>query len=160
MAVWKEEDLKKIRRRLWYTADMTYVRGWFVALLVLEALFVGIMALKGGFDAFIWIFTTAAALVISMPILALCLWRTWQVYRHAEHYIFCRATLMSPHMNYLFRAMRFTVVLEDMDGNKFPANTSPIFHPYGFQPPVMEDYTGRTLTIGYNEKTGNIVVCN
>ena len=160
MAVWKEEDLKKTRRRLWRTADMTYVRGWLVGLLAVEALAPLLFLMKGGFYDGFWKMTGIICGITAVPILLFCLWRVWKIYRQPQGYLFCRATLLSPHYSYLWKAMRFAVVVETLDGSKFPVDTAPIFHTHGFIPPVMEDYSGRTVTIGYNETTGNIVVCN
>ena len=157
MAAWKE-DIKKTRSRLWRSVDMTYVKGCLVGLLVVEALCPLIGLMKLGYRENFWTVELIIGGIVAAPILLFSLWRTRQIFRCAEGYTFSRAKLCCPHYSYLWKAMAFTVVVEDMEGNTFPANTRPIFHTHGFIPPVMEDYVDANVTIGYNEETGNIVV--
>ena len=37
-------------------------------------------------------------------------------------------------------------------------NTNPIFHPIGWEQPLLQDYLNKTVTVGYNRETGMVVV--
>lgn len=158
MEAWRETDSKKLRQKLWHSVDMLYVKGWLIGLLIVEVLAPLLFLLRDGYSDNFWAVTWIIGGITAVPILLLCLWRTWQIFRHAKSYTFCRAKLTSAHYRYLWKAMSFTVVVTDMDGHKIPAQTRAIFHTHGFIPPVMEDYQGRTVTVGYNEENGSIVV--
>ena len=54
--------------------------------------------------------------------------------------------------------MYFTVVIEDAEGNRFPANTHDIFYTHSITGLSLEDYVNKTVEVGYNTETGQVVV--
>ena len=101
-------------------------------------------------------------LVVAMvmgPIFGFCVIRTISLFRHVESYHFCKANLCNPKGGRVRDTIKFTVLIEDADGNKFAANTHSIFHTHtGWFAPGFEDYVNQTVTVGYNEETGQVVV--
>lgn len=85
--------------------------------------------------------------------------RIFNIFRHSESYHFCKTNLCNPKGGSIRDTIKFTVVLEDPDGNKFAADTHSIFHThtsmFGL---ALEDYVNRTVTVGYNKETGQVVV--
>lgn len=158
MAAWKEETVKKTRERLWHSLEMTYVKGHWIALLAVEPLFPLIFLLKGGYHEDFWSVTVIVCALVAIPFLVFSVWQVARIFRETESYVFCKTKLATPHYSYVRRAYYFTVRMEDLDGNAFSADTRPIFYPRGLIPPVLEDYVGAAVTVGYNEETGNVVV--
>ena len=153
-------DVKEIRRQLWYSLDMMAVRKWFFG-----GVFLAVMV--------IWINLAAAdsakypdrigmmliMLAISAgPFLGFSTWRTIQVFRHPESYHFCKTSLCNPKGGSFRDTIKFTVLIEDADGNKFAADTHSVFSVRGIGWPTHEDYVNRTVTVAYNEETGQVVV--
>ena len=154
---------KQIRRQLWQSLDMVYVKLWlFVAALctLIMWVFFWLTIQRNPYHSTeqVVMFWVTIALVMG-PILVLCTIRTVNILRCPESYHFCKTTLCNPKGGSLRDTIKFTVLLEDADGNKFVANTHSIFHTHtsmfglGF-----EDYVNQTITVGYNEETGQVVV--
>ena len=97
--------------------------------------------------------------VMIAPYLIFCAIRTFNIFRRAERYVFCKATLSQPHGGLLRDTMYFTALVIDPDtGEKFFADTHAIFFTRGICPPLMEDYANTTVTLAVNRETGMVVV--
>lgn len=155
------KDIKEIRRELWQSLDMAFVKVMLFCTAVIAAVEC-LMALLAAGDL------TAgenAAMLITMltisvlPLLVFCAWRTFRIFQAAESYIFCTAKLSNPMGGRLRDSIKFRVVLEDADGCKFVADTHSIFQTHvGFGGLGFEDYVNRNVIIAYNEETACVVV--
>ena len=97
--------------------------------------------------------------VMMGPYLLFCTIRTVKIFRRAEAYTICRATLTTPHGGPLRDTIYYTALVTDPDtGEKFFVNTHAIFFARGIVQPLMEDYTNATVTIAWNRETGMVVV--
>ena len=104
-----------------------------------------------------WLATSIVFAVCALPYLVFCTIRTLRIFRKAEDYFFCRVKLSNPMGGFLRNTICYRVLLEDpADGKKFFADTHALFATRG--PLGLEEYTGRTVTIGYNRQTGMVVV--
>lgn len=155
-------DTKEIREQLKNSLDMVSLRLYlFVAAIVvlIEGGMVFFLAPKPPFGPSRWLVFGLMAAISVAPILIFCVVRTISIFRCPGSYHFCKATLSNPKGGRIRDTIRFLVVLEDMDGNKFTAYTHSIFHThtgsFGFG---FEDYVNQEVTIGYNEETGSVVV--
>ena len=154
---------KEVRRQLWQSLDMAYVKMW----LVVAALCTPIMWVffwltiqrspYHSTEQVVMLWVTIA--LVMGPILVFCSIRTINIFHHAESYHFCKANLCNPKGGSLRDTIKFTVLIEDADGNKFAANTHSIFTTHRGSPNLaLEDYVNQTVTVGYNEETGQVVV--
>lgn len=152
----------EIREKLKNSLDMVRVHIYlFCAGIVLlaEGVMVLLLAPRPPFGPSRWLIFGIMAAVSVVPILGFCLWRTISIFRRPESYHFCKTKLSNPKGGCVRDTIRFLVVLEDMDGNTFPAMTHSIFHThrssFGL---ALEDYVNKEVTVGYNEETGQVVV--
>ena len=154
------KDVKEIRRQLWYSLDMAYVRMWLFVVAVCVAIFwvMTLFLAPNEYEAGVTWFTLG---ICVGPIVILCGIRTWNIFRHPESYHFCRTKLCNPKGGSIRDTLKFTVLIEDADGNKFAADTHSIFttHKSMFGP-ALEDYVNQTVTAGYNEETGQVIILN
>ena len=72
----------------------------------------------------------------------------------AEHYVFQKVKLTD--FSFRFWCVYFIIHL-DIDGKNVYAETRAFFHT-GWKEPSFEDYREKTVTIGYNAKTEQVVV--
>ncbi len=155
-------DTKEIKEQLKNSLDMVSVRMYlFIAGMV--ALLEGVMVLflisGPPFGPSRWGAYGLMLLISVVPILIFCLWRTISIFRCPGSYHFCKAKLCNPKGGRIRDTIRFLVVLEDMDGNKFTAYTHSIFHTHRSSAGLaLEDYVNQEVTVGYNEETGQVVV--
>lgn len=154
---------KEIRRQLWQSLDMAYVKLWlFVAALCTLIMWV-FFRLTIRRDAYhtleqIVSYWLVVAMVMG-PIFGFCVIRTISLFRHVESYHFCKANLCNPKGGRVRDTIKFTVLIEDADGGKFVADTHSIFTTHRGSPNLaLEDYVNQTVTVGYNEETGQVVV--
>ena len=156
-------DKKEIRRMLWHSLDMAYVKMWlFVAAVstLIMWLFFRLTIQRDPYHSIeqVVMFWVTNAIVIG-PFLVSCAIRTFNLSRRADSSPFCKTVLCNPKGGSLRDTIKFTVVIEDADGDKFAADTHSIFTTHtsmfglGF-----EDYVNRTVTAGYNEETGQVVI--
>ena len=156
------KDVKEIRRQLWYSLDMAYVKLYlFVcAVCIPLSLLIGWISTRDYYlqefrAPIIW----AVTLIAVGPFLLFCIIRTINIFRCPGSYHFCKTVLCNPKGGSLRDTIKFTVLIEDADGDKFAANTHSIFTTHtsmfglGF-----EDYVNRTVTAGYNEETGQVII--
>lgn len=156
------KDVKEIRRQLWYSLDMAYVKLYlFVcAVCIPLSLLIGWISTRDYYlDAargpIIWGITAIAV----GPILVFCGIRTINIFRHPESYHFCKTVLCNPKGGRLRDTIKFTVVLEDADGDKFIADTHSIFHTHTSMFGLgLEDYVNQAVTAAYNEETGQVII--
>ena len=152
----------EIHEKLKNSLDMVNVHLWlFVAGMV--ALLEGVMVLflisGPPFGPSRWGAYGIMLLVSVVPILIFCAWLTISIFRCPESYHFCKAKLSNPKGGRIRDTIRFLVVLEDADGDKFTAYTHSIFHTHQSSAgPALEDYVNHEVLIAYNRTTGQIVV--
>lgn len=153
-------DVQEIRRKLWNSDERVSLNMWlFVA--TVTTVILGLVILVGpiltpGYKLAMFIFLF---ILIELPIYLFWAWRMISIFRHPESYWFCKANLCNPIGGRFRDTIRFTVLLEDPDGNKFAVNTHSIFQSHkGLLALALEDYINQTVTIAYNEETGMVVV--
>lgn len=160
MTVWKEPTLADTKRKLRQSLDMTFATRHFI--LYSAASLVGfVMAiLSSGMprQPEMWIGMGIILAILVCPLLGFYLWRIFRIFRHAEHYSFCRTTLDRPHSGIMRNTMNFSVLIQLPDGTQRMRSTHSIFFAHGFTGPLMEDYINKTVTVGYNEETETVVV--
>lgn len=156
-------DVKEIRRQLWHSLDMAYVKMYLFICAVCTPILLLIFKLSSRSyhyrseeqNTMIWV--TIA--IVMGPILIFCALRTFNIFRHPESYHFCETKLCNPKGGSIRATIKFTVLLEDADGNKFTADTHSIFSTHsGFLASSLEDYVNQTVTAAYNEETGQVVI--
>ena len=157
------KDVKEIRRKLWYSLDMTYVKMYlFICAVCIPILLLSFWLSTRGYHyhsgeqtAMIWV---TIAIVIG-PILVFCAVRTFNIFHHPESYHFCKTKLCNPKGGSIRDTIKFTVLLEDADGNKFAADTHSIFHTHRNMFGLgLEDYVNQTVEAAYNEETGQVII--
>ena len=93
-------------------------------------------------------------LLVLVGITLFYLYRWLEIFLYIDHYSFCTAQLLNPHT---YRAVvSYTITITDRHGNTFQRDTSRMFSSQ--QAPYLEEYNGRKVLIGYNEKTDRVVV--
>lgn len=94
-----------------------------------------------------------------LPELAACLWEAFCILHRPGDYIFCTTQLHDPSSVLLDRgSFTLTGVIDDADGSHIAVRTHPIFLSHGFGALRMEEYTDKTVTVGWNRKTDSVVV--
>ena len=157
------KDVKEIRQKLWHSLDMAYVKMWLfvaaVCTLIMWAFFwLTIQRHPYHSTEQVVMFWVTIAIVIS-PILVFCIIRTVNIFRCPGSYHFCKTVLCNPRGGSIRDTIRFTVLIEDADGDKFAADTHSIFTTHrSMFGPALEDYVNRTVTAAYNEETGQVVI--
>lgn len=147
-----------IRKRLWHSVEMAFVR----LEMILWAVGYGVglvMCLFNdtGIPQITWMLVIFVS-AIFLPFLGFWLVRGWRIFQSPGEYILCTAKLSQPHAGYPRGTMYFTVVLETEEEGTFVTNTHAIFQTHGSVGPLLEDYINKTVTIGYNQETGMVVV--
>ena len=155
------KDKKEVCRELWESLDIAFVKFVFM-IMVFAAIFCLILAkLEIGHLPTVEqvVGATICFAITGGPMLIFCLWRIIQIFRCPESYHFCKTKLSSPKGGSIRDTIKFTVVVEDADGDKFVADTHSIFTTHrGFPGLALEDYINQTVTVAYNEETGILVV--
>ncbi len=158
MAAWKEKTKAQTVANLKNAVDIGLLKSALVILVVIFAFFALAVIWPARNDPGYWTFLGWMVLLLFVPFGVYCAWRLIRIFRKADSYIFCRTVLSQPHYSHLFGMMYFTVVIEDLEGRKFPADTTAVFRPGGCIPPLVEEYVNKSVTVGYNEETGMVVV--
>lgn len=158
MAAWKEKTKTQTVANLRHTVDFGYYTSNMVGFILLTAFCCGIMYLPLGSRPEFWGIVGIYSACLLVPYGIFYVIQMIRVFRKADHYIFCQAMLCQPHNHQWTRNVYFTVMLEDLEGGKFVVDTKAMFRPTAFFPPRMEDYVNKTVTVGYNEETGAVVV--
>ena len=155
-------DKKEIRRQLWYSLDMAYVKFWLfvVAICAPVSLLIGwIGTLDYHSDVPKWPIIWFVTLLVNGPILVFCIIRTFNIFRCPGSYHFCKTKLCNPKGGSFRDTIKFTLLLEDADGGKFIADTHSIFHTHTSMLGLgFEDYVNQTVTAAYNEETGQVIL--
>ena len=148
-------DLKTIRQQLWVSMDMAYVRRYFLLLIA-----VGVIACMMSGARYIgapWVMPLSL-LLVEGPILLFLLYRTWKIFRQAEHYILQEAVLDNPSGGWGRNTIRFTVTVNDSEGHRHRVDTHGIFATRSLFGPNLENYVNRKVRVAYNEETETLVV--
>ena len=152
-------ETKEIQQRLRSSLEVTCARNDLIMYLVGIPLCAAlVMFTKGRNHPEHWPAVSLLAAIMLLPFAVFDLLRIIRIFRKPEAYIFCRAKLTQPHPGSLRHTMYYTVLLEDEDGRKFPADTHAIFYTHSIVGPTIEDYTNKTVTIAYNRETEMVVV--
>ena len=152
------KDVKEIRRQLWHSLDMAYVRMWLFVAAICAAIFWVMTLFLSPNEYEVGIIWLTLGICLG-PILVFCIIRTFNIFRHPESYHFCKTVLCNPKGGSLRDTIKFTVVIEDADGDKFAADTHSIFTTHkSMLGAGIEDYVNRTVTAGYNEETGQVII--
>lgn len=152
----------EIQEKLKNSLDMVNVHFWLICagiIVLIEGVMVLLFTPRYHYGPSRWLPFGIMAAISAVPILIFCLWRTVQIFRKPESYHFCKTTLSNPKGGRIRDTIRFTVLLEDADGNKFVTTTHSIFHTHrSFAGLGFEDYVNLKITVAYNEETGQVVV--
>lgn len=150
---------EEIRRELWHSIEMEYVRRLFLIDLLLGA----------ATTFWMWLISEdlpaqerrlmiVFVLVIAvLPVMTFCAFRTVGIFRKAESCVFQKVLLDRPFGGALRDTVYFKVRIKRSDGKEIGAKTHAIFQTrgYGF---LMEDYVNKTVAVAYNEETETLVV--
>lgn len=154
-------DKKEIQQKLWDSLEVSTIRLWFKVELLMVLLVCGLHFLttrNAYWEVKPALFYGLVAGLILVPIFGVHFGELRRIYRKAERYRFHQAKLTQPHSHYWARSMYFSVLLQAEDGTII-TRTHSIFgtnrHQIG---PKMEDYLNKTVTVGYNEETEQVVV--
>ena len=156
------KDVKEIRRQLWYSLDMAYVKLhlFICAVCIPLSLLIGWISTRDYYlqefrAPIIW----AVTLIAVGPFLLFCIIRTINIFRCPGSYHFCKTVLCNPKGGSLRDTIKFTVLIEDADGDKFAADTHSIFLTHTSMLGLsLEDYVNRTVTAAYNEETSQVII--
>ena len=150
-------DKKEIHAGLRSSLEFKQLWSYFIITAVILSLFALFAVLRNS-GAGWGIAATVYGLFIA-PYLIFCAIRTFNIFRKAERYAFCKATLSQPHGGLIRDTMYFTALVIDPDtGEKFFADTHAIFFTRGIFQPLMEEYANTTVTLACNRETGMVVV--
>ena len=150
-------DKKEIHARLRSSLEFKQLWSYFIITAVILSLFLLFAEWRNpgegnGIGAIVY------GLFIA-PYLIFCTIRTVSIFRKADRYAFCKATLSQPHGGLIRDTMYFTALAVDPDtGEKFFVDTHAIFFTRGICQPLMEDYANTTVTLACNRETGMVVV--
>ena len=144
-----QSNLKKVI----HSIEMDYIRAELTAVFIVCAICLWLLSLSVEKEIGVIVFFNDTATTEIYT-----LWRGIRICRKPDSYIFCTAVLYQPHRSDWRKAMYFTVVIEDAEGNRFPANTHAIFFTYSLTGLLLEDYVNKTVEVGYNTETGQVVV--
>lgn len=160
MTAWKEPTVAAARRKLRQSMELSYYIKNLVIFSLIYLISGGMAVLSSGTaqQPTMWLTMGIVLAVCYAPLLGFFLWRIFGIFRQAEHYSFCRATLDQPHAGIIRNTMNFSVLLELPDGTRLVRSTHSIFMTHGFMAPRLEDYVNREVTVGYNEETETVVV--
>lgn len=150
-------DKKQIKQQLQESLELKVLWGNFLLISVVVIVVACLQTGKGlGRESF-WLAALIVFAVSAGPYLIFCIIRTLMIFRRAEDYFFCRVKLSNPHGGLLRNSICFRVLVEDpVDGRKYFVDTHAIFATRG--PLGLEEYVGRTVTVGHNRETGMVVV--
>ena len=150
-------DKKEIHGRLRSSLEVKQLWSWFIVTAVILSLFLLFAVWRNPGEG-----KGIAAIVYGLfiaPYLIFCTIRTVSIFRKADRYAFCKATLSQPHGGLIRDTMYFTALAVDPDtGEKFFVDTHAIFFTRGICQPLMEDYANTTVTLACNRDTGMVVV--
>ena len=150
-------DKKEIHARLRSSLEFKQLWSYFLITAVILSLFLLFAEWRNPGEGN-GIAATIYGLFIA-PYLIFCTIRTFNIFRKAERYTFCKATLSQPHGGLIRDTIYFTSLVIDPDtGEKFFADTHAIFFTRGICQPLMETYANTTVTLACNRETGMVVV--
>lgn len=144
-------DKKTIQRRIWDSVEMHHYR---VMLLVITVAF-SIM-----FFPYLRRYTQGAVIttLVFLPFLVFYIWRVVKIFHSPEEYVFTQCKLEKFHFSVFWRTAYFDIRLEIPEVGVVRDETAAIFVAHGLGAPLIEDYVNREILVGYNRRTGRIVV--
>lgn len=148
-------DLKTIRRQLWISMDMSWVRFYFWLMVAVSLIFALFGSNRFADNPGI---IPAMLIIVVVPFLIFLACRTYAIFEKAEDYFFCKATLDSPFGGFSRHSIGFHVTLTDERGVKYKVDTRAIFHTSSVIGANLEDYVNHTVTVAHNPTTGSTVV--
>ena len=150
-------DKKEIHARLRSSLEFKQLWSYFLITTVILSLFLLFAVWRNPGEG-----NGIAAIVYGLfiaPYLIFCTIRTFNIFRKAERYAFCQATLSQPHGGLIRDTIYFTAMVEDpAGGRKYGVDTHAIFFSRGICQPLMETYANTTVTLAVNRETGMVVV--
>ena len=150
-------DRKEIQARLRHSLEFKRLWNYFIVTTVILSLFALFTVLKNPEAG--WGIAAIIYGLMLAPYLIFCMIRTINIFRRAERYAFCKATLATPHGGLMRDTIYFTALVIDPDTDeKFFADTHAIFFSRGIFQPLMDDYANATVTLAVNRETGMVVV--
>ena len=150
-------DKKQIHAQLRSSLEFKQLWSYFIITAVILSLFLLFAVWRNPGEG-MGLAATVYGLFIA-PYLIFCTIRTVNIFRRAEHYAFCKATLSQPHGGLIRDTIYFTAMVEDPEGGrKYGVDTHAIFFTRGICQPLMEDYANATVTLAVNRETGMVVV--
>ena len=154
----KTYDRSVTRSLLWGSMEMAHVRMQLIVWAVAYGFCLVLFWFRAGsipqVRPVMMVFTS----LLFLPPVGFWLLRVWNIFRRADEYVFCPTELNQPHHAPLRRDMfSFMGVIETGEG-RFAVETDAIFAGRGIVQPLMEDYIGRTVTVGWNRETETVVV--
>ena len=93
--------------------------------------------------------------IILGPTLLVCLIRWLDIFIKPDGYIFFTAVLDQPNPGYK-RGIYYTIKGTDRKGRPIVANTRKMFD--RIVPPTFEEYNNLKVLVGYNERTGRLII--
>ena len=96
-------------------------------------------------------------LMCMLPFPLFYIHRIFKIYAHIDDYTFTEALLDKPRGGFN-RGIYFSITVKDRFGASIPVETHEIFATHGSLGPTLEEYVNRTVTVGYNNATGYVVV--
>ena len=93
--------------------------------------------------------------VIFGPVILWCLIRWLGIFIKPDGYIFFTAVLDQPNLGYK-RGVYYTIKGTDRQGRPIVANTRKMFS--NLLSPTFEEYNNLKVLVGYNERTGRVII--
>lgn len=154
----KTDNLSEVRRRLWNSMEMAYVRLQIIAWLTGYGVCLLVCCPRAAeYQAAPMI--AAFVSIVFLPFVGFWLWRVFAIFSSAQEYVFCRTELNQPHYLPLSRGtFTFMGTIETEEDGRFAVETHAIFQSHGIGAPLMEDYVGKTVTLAWNRETEMVVV--
>lgn len=87
-----------------------------------------------------------------------CAYQWWQIFLYMDDYTFFPVSLTKPivtHTRYT-HSVRYTLTFPNSQGEIITRETASMFH--NDTDPCLQDYNGKTVLVGYNEKTDRLVI--
>ena len=148
---------QEIKEQLKDSLEVSTIKSRSLLILVVTVIFCTVASLPSwGREETGLVFTLVLSMTV-VPFYLIYAVILWKIFRKAAFYRFYRVKLLQPHASY-FRLFHFTILLEDEEGTIITRTRS--FFDIGKSSfgPSMEDYLNKTVTVAYNQETGQVVV--
>ena len=152
-------DEKTNRAWLKGSADVRYYKGQILLLLVaggLFCLFSVFCALATQSRTFFAVMAVWA--IIGGPMLAWYAYNLHHIFKNSGDYVFFEAVLAKAQTGWGRGRLYFSVTVRDANGHTHEKETRSIFGSMGLLTPRFNDYSNKTVRIGFNPTTDEVVV--